>query len=68
MAPDECNAQCRQLSAMVLPSGGVTETELLEEIAQLSDADKASAPMFLRIFLVNVRHITILMPGDCSGR
>ena len=26
---------------------GVTETELLEEIAQLSDADKASAPMFL---------------------
>lgn len=47
MAPDECNAQCRQLSAMVLPSGGVTETELLEEIAQLSDADKASAPMFL---------------------
>lgn len=32
---------------MVLPAGGVTENALLEEIAQLSEEEKAAAPLFL---------------------
>ncbi len=44
-----------------------TEVALLEEIAQLSEEEKANAPFFLPYLPGNVRRITIRTRAECSG-